>query len=80
MNPSFSTSRPFPSSFRGREFFFLEMGDREKMDYIISMTDEDGEEEQYSFPDTANMYAFLHLLTEDGHEIDNIILPEAGYV
>ena len=50
------------------------------MDYIISMTDEDGEEEQYSFPDTANMYAFLHLLTEDGHEIDNIILPEAGYV
>jgi hypothetical protein len=39
---------------------------------------EDGEDEQYSFPDTGNMYGFLALLVNDGFDISNIILPEGS--
>ena len=50
------------------------------MDYIISMIVDDGEEEEFSFPDTENMYCFLHLLAEDGICIEDVILPQEGYV
>jgi len=51
-----------------------------KMDYIITIPMEDGEDEQYSFPDTENMYGFLDLLSRDGKDISNIIICEGGLV
>ena len=50
------------------------------MEYIIEMMDEDGESEMYGFPDTENMYKFLDMLSEDGICIEDVILPQEGYV
>ena len=51
-----------------------------KMDYIISIPMEDGEDEELCFPDTENMYGFLALLVEEGKDIEDIIIPEGGLV
>ena len=50
------------------------------MNYIITIPMEEEEDEQYWFPDTENMYGFLDLLTQEGKDISNIILPENGLV
>ena len=49
------------------------------MDYIIGIPTETGDEE-FSFPDTENMYSFLALLSETGTDISEIIIPEGGLV
>lgn len=50
------------------------------MEYIISIPMEDGETEELAFPDTANMYMFLDLLSETADDISDVIIPEGGYV
>jgi hypothetical protein len=50
------------------------------MDYIISIPIDDGEDEEFSFPDTENMYGFLDLLSETGKDISDIIIPEGGLI